>query len=104
MEVRFLSGRLMMTKEDIAAKCVAIAKEKVRITNHRNAKEAECKRFSEERGKLTSAIKSCQKDIDKSINMLCNLEGQQYGLLALLSDKERTEVINQLITYSVPRR
>jgi len=94
----------MMTKEDIKARCIAIAKEKVRLTNHRKAREKEVSDYAEQRAKIATGIKSSQKDIQKTINLLCKLDGEQAGLLAHLSEEEKEEVVKELIPYSIPRR
>jgi len=94
----------MMNKEDIKARCVAIAKEKVRLTNHRKAREKEVSDYAEQRAKIAIGIKSSQKDIQKTINLLCKLNGEQTGLLAHLTEEEKEEVVKELIPYLIPRR
>lgn len=93
-----------MTLQDITVRCVEIAKEKVRITKHRIARERGMSELTSQRAKLHTAIKCSANDIQKSINMLCELNGEQRGLLANLSTEERQQVIEYLKPFSLPKR
>ena len=94
----------MMNKENIIIRCIAIAKEKVRLTNHRKAREQEVFDYAKQKAEITTKIKSSQKDIQKTINLLCKLDGEQAGLLAHLTEEEKEEVVKKLIPYSISRR
>lgn len=93
-----------MTLQDITVRCVEIAKEKMRITKHRVAREREMSELTSQRAKLHVAIKCSANDIQKSINMLCELDGEQRGLLANLSIEDRQKVIEYLKPFALPKR
>lgn len=85
-----------MNENDAIARLVFLAKEKKDLTSHRTAMEKVKKEAQHKMGEARIEMASAEKSIQKSINLLCDKEGEQKGLMQMLSPEGRKEAVRQI--------
>lgn len=78
-----------MQSADAIARFVYLAKEKYRLTNHRRARTAELKEAKAVITETMKEMKGIESDIAKSVNLICQAQGEQSGLLSIMTSEDK---------------
>lgn len=93
-----------MNQEDLKARFMALDKEKVRLSAHREAREKEAIDASRTIAKARSIKKCADLDIAKTINLLCEIAGKQEILWEVMPEELQKEFHEKGLFLHVPPR